>query len=94
MAEAGRRGTNEDDELLDSAFDLEASAAEGSTSLESQLRKLPMTVVKYNQWTVIDANREQGEQVRAEEAALQRPIRGLRVETAKRAYVNLHSCIE
>ena len=35
-------------------------------------RQLPMTVCKYNQWMVVDANRAMGVAVRAEEEALQR----------------------
>lgn len=38
----------------------------------SPLRRSPMSVGKYNQWILVDANRELGVEVRAEEAALQR----------------------
>ena len=61
--------TEDGDDLLDGSLDLGVSTTESG---KFNLRRLPMTVVKYNQWTVIDANREQGVQVREEEAALQR----------------------
>jgi hypothetical protein len=84
----GRRNSASSPEgglTTEEGVDLEQEATPDKSSTDivvtAGMSKTPVSVVKYNHWTLVDAKRELGVQVRAEEAALQR-----RLENTRAAY--------